>query len=198
MGRSRREGACSRSRPRKRQRWGSHWVSAVRSIRNRSRHSGSAAPVGRAWHSERRRRFSQERRRSLRKPWGSTDRNNWWPWLAHIRSAKFCIKIFWRCNCPRAGLTAFSQTRALSRTQPGIAQGSAGIVYNVEAAGRAVLLKPGGKQRGGLERRSRYACFCDLNTWRDYVTSAGFVEVGHYYRPPAPPSPRDSRSMSSR
>jgi hypothetical protein len=30
----------------------------------------------------------------------------------------------------------------------------------------------------------RYTCFFDLDTWRDYVTSAGFVEVGHYYRRP--------------
>jgi hypothetical protein len=33
----------------------------------------------------------------------------------------------------------------------------------------------------------RYACFFDLDTWRDYVTSARFVEVGHYYRPPGLP-----------
>jgi SAM-dependent methyltransferase len=33
----------------------------------------------------------------------------------------------------------------------------------------------------------RYACFFDLETWRDYVTSAGFEEVCHYYRPPGLP-----------
>jgi hypothetical protein len=33
----------------------------------------------------------------------------------------------------------------------------------------------------------RYACFFDPDTWRDYVTSAGFEEVGHYYRPPGLP-----------
>ena len=33
----------------------------------------------------------------------------------------------------------------------------------------------------------RYACFFDLDTWRDYVISAGFEEVGHYYRPPGLP-----------
>jgi SAM-dependent methyltransferase len=33
----------------------------------------------------------------------------------------------------------------------------------------------------------RYACFFDLDTWRDYVTSAGFEEVEHYYRPPGLP-----------
>ena len=33
----------------------------------------------------------------------------------------------------------------------------------------------------------RYACFFDLDTWRDYVTLAGFEEVDHYYRPPGLP-----------
>jgi SAM-dependent methyltransferase len=28
-----------------------------------------------------------------------------------------------------------------------------------------------------------YGCFFDLDTWRDYVTAAGFVEIRHYYRP---------------
>jgi SAM-dependent methyltransferase len=29
----------------------------------------------------------------------------------------------------------------------------------------------------------RYSCFFDLETWRNYVSAAGFVEVQHYYRP---------------
>ncbi len=33
----------------------------------------------------------------------------------------------------------------------------------------------------------RYSCFFDLDTWRDYVTAAGFIEVKHYYRPPGRP-----------
>ena len=28
------------------------------------------------------------------------------------------------------------------------------------------------------------------NTWRDYVTAAGFVELDHYYRPPGLPRER--------
>ena len=36
----------------------------------------------------------------------------------------------------------------------------------------------------------RYACFFDLDTWCDYVTSAGFVELDHYYRPPGLPRDR--------
>jgi len=33
----------------------------------------------------------------------------------------------------------------------------------------------------------RYSCFFDHDTWRDYVTAAGFFQVGHYYRPPGLP-----------
>jgi hypothetical protein len=36
----------------------------------------------------------------------------------------------------------------------------------------------------------RYACFFDFDTWRDYVTPAGFMEVGHYDRSPGRPRHR--------
>ena len=56
-------------------------------------------------------------------------------------------------------------------------------------------LKPGGvlfssNPRGNNEEGfsgDRYSCFFDLDTWRDYVTAAGFIEVKHYYRPPGRP-----------
>src|SRR6184192_794527 len=59
-------------------------------------------------------------------------------------------------------------------------------------------LKPGGvlfssNPRGSNEEGwsdGRYACFFDLDTWRDYMISAGFVELGHYYRPPGLPRHR--------
>ena len=52
-------------------------------------------------------------------------------------------------------------------------------------------LKPGGvlfssNPRGdGHEGWSgeRYSAFHDLQTWRDYLSDAGFVELSHYYRP---------------
>ena len=49
---------------------------------------------------------------------------------------------------------------------------------------RGVLFcsNPRGDNEEGLSD-SRYSCFHDLDTWRDYVTSAGFLEIGHYYRP---------------
>ena len=46
----------------------------------------------------------------------------------------------------------------------------------------------GNNQEGWSD--DRYACFFDLDTWRDYVVSASFVEVGHYYRPPGLPRHR--------
>jgi len=53
---------------------------------------------------------------------------------------------------------------------------------------RGVLFSsnPRGNNEEGLSNE-RYACFFDVDTWRDYATSAGFAEVGHYYRPPGLP-----------
>jgi SAM-dependent methyltransferase len=31
--------------------------------------------------------------------------------------------------------------------------------------------------------RGRYGAYHDLETWRDYMAGAGFVELDHYYRP---------------
>ena len=54
-------------------------------------------------------------------------------------------------------------------------------------------LKPGGvlfasNPRGDNQEGwsgERYGAYHDLETWRRYVTGAGFVELTHYYRPPA-------------
>ena len=37
---------------------------------------------------------------------------------------------------------------------------------------------------------SRYSCFFDRDTWRDYVIDAGFIEVRHYFRPTGLPRDR--------
>lgn len=52
-------------------------------------------------------------------------------------------------------------------------------------------LKPGGviftsNPRGNNEEgwnSGRYGAYYDLETWRQYMSSAGFVELTHYYRP---------------
>ena len=59
----------------------------------------------------------------------------------------------------------------------------------------AATLKPSGvlfcsNPRGDNEEGwagGRYGCFHDLETWRAYVTAAGFLELHHYYRPPRRP-----------
>jgi len=57
---------------------------------------------------------------------------------------------------------------------------------------RGVLFcsNPRGNNEEGF-RGERYGCFFDLETWRDYVCAAGFVEVQHYYRPSG--LPRDQQ-----
>jgi len=49
---------------------------------------------------------------------------------------------------------------------------------------------PRGDNQEGFTRE-RYGCFHDLDTWRDFVTTAGFGEITHYYRPPG--LPRDQQ-----
>ncbi len=53
---------------------------------------------------------------------------------------------------------------------------------------RGVLFcsNPRGNNEEGLSD-DRYSCFFDLDTWRDYVTAAGFFEVQCYFRPPGLP-----------
>ena len=45
---------------------------------------------------------------------------------------------------------------------------------------------PRGNNSDGLHG-NRYGAYYDLDTWRAYMTNAGFVELHHYYRPPGMP-----------
>jgi SAM-dependent methyltransferase len=45
---------------------------------------------------------------------------------------------------------------------------------------------PHGRNEEGWNR-GRYGAYHDLDTWRGYLTSAGFIELGHYYRPAGAP-----------
>ncbi len=45
---------------------------------------------------------------------------------------------------------------------------------------------PRGNNEEGVSG-DRYSCFFDLDTWRSYVTAAGFFEVQCYFRPPGLP-----------
>mgnify|MGYP002525563718 FL=1 len=59
-------------------------------------------------------------------------------------------------------------------------------------------LKPGGvlfssNPRGDNQEgmaQGRYGCFHDFESWRAYVSGAGFQELSHYYRPPGQPRER--------
>ena len=53
---------------------------------------------------------------------------------------------------------------------------------------RGVLFSsnPRGHNEEGWNR-GRYGAYHDLETWRRYLTAAGFVELNHYYRPPGLP-----------
>ena len=59
----------------------------------------------------------------------------------------------------------------------------------------STTLKPRGilfcsNPRGNNEESfsgDRYSCFLDLDTWREYATAAGFLEVQCYFRPPGLP-----------
>jgi SAM-dependent methyltransferase len=56
---------------------------------------------------------------------------------------------------------------------------------------RGVLFcsNPRGNNDEGFSN-GRYSCFFDLETWRDYVTAAGFAELHHYFRPAGLPRDR--------
>jgi len=53
---------------------------------------------------------------------------------------------------------------------------------------RGVLFSsnPHGHNEEGWNR-GRYGVYHDLESWRRYMTQAGFTELGHYYRPPGLP-----------
>ena len=60
----------------------------------------------------------------------------------------------------------------------------------LRAGGVLFSSNPRGNNEEGLSD-SRYCCFFNLETWRAYVTAAGFSEIRHYYRPPG--RPRDEQ-----
>ena len=48
------------------------------------------------------------------------------------------------------------------------------------------LLQSKGKRATGWNGE-RYGAFHTWHSWRTYITSAGFMELTHYYRPPGLP-----------
>ena len=62
----------------------------------------------------------------------------------------------------------------------------AGLSETLRSRGVLFCSNPRGNNEEGLSG-DRYCCFFDHDTWRDYVTAAGFFQVRHYYRPPGLP-----------
>ncbi len=56
----------------------------------------------------------------------------------------------------------------------------------VKHGGVLFCSNPRGNNQEGFSG-DRYSCFFDLETWRNYLTAAGYAEVMHYYRPPGRP-----------
>ena len=63
------------------------------------------------------------------------------------------------------------------------------VYTTLKSRGVLFCSNPRGNNEEGLGG-SRYSCFFDLDTWRDYVIDAGFVEVQHYFRPTGLPRHR--------
>jgi len=63
------------------------------------------------------------------------------------------------------------------------------ISTTLKSRGVLFCSNPRGNNEEGLGG-SRYSCFFDLDTWRDYVVDAGFIEVHHYFRPTGLPRDR--------
>ena len=63
------------------------------------------------------------------------------------------------------------------------------ISTTLKSRGVLFCSNPRGNNEEGLGE-SRYSCFFDFDTWRDYVVDAGFIEVRHYFRPTGLPRHR--------
>ena len=63
------------------------------------------------------------------------------------------------------------------------------VYTTLKSCGVLFCSNPRGNNEEGLGG-SRYSCFYDLDTWRDYVIDAGFIEVQHYFRPTGLPRHR--------
>ena len=56
------------------------------------------------------------------------------------------------------------------------------LFTTLKSSGVLFCSNPRGNNDEGLSE-DRYSCFFDFDTWRGYVTAAGFDEVRHYFRP---------------
>ena len=112
------------------------------------------------------------------------------PFVAMAREATGCEVLhqdFIALTLPAAAFDGVFANAALFHVP---SQEVARVLRELHAAlkPRGVLFcsNPRGDNQEGWQG-GRYGCFYDLETWRKYVTGAGFTEVTHYYRPPGRP-----------
>ena len=121
------------------------------------------------------------------KPWAWTDRRSSWLWRTPIRVVRFSTRTFSGWNYRRAGSTACLRTRRCSTCRVRSCRGVLDeIAETLRPRGVLFCSNPRGHNEEGWSG-DRYSCFFDLNTWRNYLCDAGFVELNHYYRPPGLP-----------
>jgi SAM-dependent methyltransferase len=60
------------------------------------------------------------------------------------------------------------------------------LAKTLKSGGVLFCSNPRGNNEEGFSG-DRYSCFFDLDTWRNYLSGTGFVELQHYYRPPGLP-----------
>ena len=123
--------------------------------------------------------------------WVWTDRRSSWPWHAPIRSARFSNRISSPWHYRRAASMASLRMHRCSTCRARSCRGFWRNSPKPCGAGVCFCSNPRGNNEEGLSG-DRYSCFFDHDTWRDYVTAAGFFQVRHYYRPPGLPRRKQS------
>ena len=92
----------------------------------------------------------------------------------HNSDARCFIRISWRSNCREPLRWCVRQCIAVPRTEPGTAAGATRAARVPKVRWCFVLFKSEGNNEEGFSG-DRYSCFFDLDTWRAYVTAAGFI-----------------------
>ena len=120
-------------------------------------------------------------------------------WTARARSlpsrgprriARCCTRTSSRSTCRQPASTGSSRTlRCFTCRVTSSPVSSGSLLRPSNLAALLFCSNPRGRDVEGWVG-GRFGCFHDLETWRRYVTAAGFRELHHYYRPPGRPRAR--------